>query len=310
MSACLAIVGSIRADLIVRMDVLPGPGQSVPATSFERHSGGRGLSQAAAAAALGARASLIACIGEDEFGPWLHGIADGVGIETTFVRSVPGSSGVAVIEVETEGVQRTAQVPGANDLIDADQVARDIAGMSQLDMVLGQAELPLPVTAAAFSAARSRGARTMLNASPFSPGLIEGLEILYPLIDVIVLEASVASAITGLATDAAVDADEAAQAIVDRGVLRVVITRRHRGAVWRAPNGAGSIPVTPARMVDTMGAGSAFCSGLAVGLAEGQSFAESLRLASATSALSTTVTGSVRNMPTREAVEELLALRG
>ena len=310
MTACLAVVGAIRVDLIVRMATLPGTGQSVAATALERHSGGRGLSQAAAASALGARASLIACVGDDEFGPWLAQITDGVGVDTSFMRTVPGSSGIAVIEIDAEGAQRTAGVPGANDLLEADQVARDIAGIPHLDMVLGQAELPLPVTAAAFAAARARGAKTVFNASPFSDGLVEGLETLYPLIDIIVLEASVASAITGLATEAAVDADEAAQAIVDRGVLRVVITRRHRGTVWRAPNGSGSIPVIPARMVDTMGAGSAFCAGLAVGLAEGQPFAEALRLASATSALSTTVTGSVRNMPTREAVEELLELRG
>lgn len=310
MTAHLAVVGAIRVDLLVRMDVLPGVGQSVGATALERHSGGRGLSQAAAAAALGARATLIACVGDDEHAPWLRQVAAGVGIDTSLMTSVPGSSGIAVIEVDAEGGQRTAQVPGANSLLDADQVRHDIDGIAELDMVLGQAELPIEITGAAFAAARARGARTVFNASPFSDAMLNGLEALYPLIDVIVLGAATASAITGLETQAAVDADEAAAAIVDRGVLRVVVTRGHRGAVWRAPNGSGSIPVIPARMVDSRGAGSAFCAGLAVGLAEGQPFAEALRLASATSALSTTVVGSVRNMPTREAVEELLELRG
>lgn len=310
MTAHLAVVGAIRVDLIVRMAALPGLGQSVGATALERQAGGRGLSQAAAAAALGAQTTLIARVGEDEYASWLRQVASDVGIESTLVASVPGSSGIAVIEVDAEGGQRTAQVLGANGLLDADQVTRDIDGIAQLDMVLGQAELPLEVTASAFAAARARGARTMFNAAPFSDEMVDALEALYPLTDVIVLEASTASAITGLSTQAAVDADEAAAAIADRGVLRVVITRGHRGAVWRAPNGSGSIPVITARMVDTMGAGSAFCAGLAVGLAEDLPFAEALRLASATSALSTTVVGSVRNMPTREAVEELLELRG
>ena len=310
MAAHLAVIGAMRVELILRMPRSPEPGESVPATAFERHSGGRGLSQAAAAAALGAQACLISCVGDDEYGPWLREVALGVGIDGSCITVVPGPSGIAVIEVAGDDGQRTAQLSGATARLDCDQAGRAIASLPEVDMVLGQAEIPLEVTAAAFAAAHERGARTLFNAAPLSEDLVAGLEPLYPLIDVIVLESRVATAITGLATQVAVDADEAAQAIVDRGILRVVITRGHRGAVWRTPNGSGSIPVIPSRMVDSMGAGSAFCAGLAVGLAEGEPFHEALRLASATSALSTTVSGSVRNMPSREQVEELLALRG
>ena len=310
MSAHLAVIGQIRVDLVVRIPRAPEPGELVEATAFERHSSGRGLSQAAAAAALGAQASLIACVGDDEYGPWLRDVAHATGVDGTFIRTVPGPSGIAIVEAVADQAPRTAHLAAANEYLDAEHASAAITALAEVDMVLGQAELPLEVTAAAFAAARARGARTLFNAAPFNQDMIAGLELLYPLIDVIVLDRRVAAAITGLATEVAVDADEAAQAIVDRGILRVVITRGHRGSVWRAPSASGSVPVMPALMVDSTGAGSAFCAGLAVGLAEGEPFHEALRLASATSALSTTVTGSVRNMPTREAVEELLELRG
>jgi len=310
MTAHLAVIGSMRVDLVLRLARSPGLGETVPASAFERHSGGRGLSQAAAAAALGAQVSLISCLGDDEYGPWLRQVAEDTGIDGSFIDTAPGPSGIAVVEVVSEQGQRTAQLPGAIDALTPDRASGAVTGLAKLDMVLGQAELPLEVTAAAFTAARARGARTLLNAAPCSPELIAGMPDLYPLVDIIVMDNRVAAELTGLATEVAVDTDEAAQAIVDRGVLRVVITRGHRGSIWRAPGASGSIPVMPARMVDSTGAGSAFCAGLAVGLAEGMPFHEALRLASAASALSTTVTGSVRNMPTREAVEELLELRG
>lgn len=310
MTAHLAVIGAVQVDLVVRLTTAPGPGESVLATAIERHAGGRGLRQAAAAAALEARTSLIACIGDDEHGPWLREVAESTGVDTTHLVSKPGQSGMAVVESVADHGPRTARLPGANDLLTSDQARSAVASLPALDMVLGQGELPLEVTAAAFAAARARGGRTMFNAAPTSEALLHGLDALSPLIDVIVLDHRVASAITGLSTEVAVDADEAAQAIVDRGILRVVITRGRRGSVWRAPAGSGSIPVTPARMVDSMGAGSAFCAGLAVGLARQEPFHEALRLAAAASALSTTVADSVRSMPTLEAVTELLELRG
>lgn len=305
MTVHLAVVGALNVDLVVTLDRMPDRGEIATAHSLERHAGGKGLNQAAAAARLGAVTHLLGSVGEDEYGPWLRSVAHGVNVDTSLVADVPGPSGVAVIEVEPDGANRIASVHGANGMVSIEAITQAIADLPAVDMVLGQAELPLEVTQAAFAAARARGVRTLFNAAPAID-----FSALYGLIDILVLNASAASHLTGLSTSTSVDADEAAQVFVDHGILRVVVTRGARGAVWRAPSGSGSVPSLPVRAIDTTGAEGAFCAGLAVGLAEGQPFAEALRLASAAAALSTTVAGAVGSMPTREAAEELLQLRG
>ena len=65
MSAHVIVVGSINADLVVRGERLPGPGETVAGGEFSRHGGGKGANQAVAAARLGARTALVAAVGDD-----------------------------------------------------------------------------------------------------------------------------------------------------------------------------------------------------------------------------------------------------
>jgi ribokinase len=65
------------------------------------------------------------------------------------------------------------------------------------------------------------------------------------------------------------------------------------------------LPQLPVRSIDATGAGDAFMGGLAVGVAEGQSWAETGWLANAAAALATTRVGAQAGMPLRT---ETLAL--
>jgi len=58
--------------------------------------------------------------------------------------------------------------------------------------------------------------------------------------------------------------------------------------------------------LDTTGAGDAFTAGAITALLEGSSLADAIRFANAVGALTTTETGAMAPLPTREAVEELL----
>jgi len=62
--------------------------------------------------------------------------------------------------------------------------------------------------------------------------------------------------------------------------------------------------VTP---VDTTAAGDAFVGGLAVALAEGRPLREAVRWGNAAGALATTVLGAQPSLPTRRALEDMLA---
>ncbi len=68
MSGRVIVVGSVNVDLVVTVERLPGPGETVIGGRFARHHGGKGGNQAVAAARLGAPTSFIGAVGDDDFG--------------------------------------------------------------------------------------------------------------------------------------------------------------------------------------------------------------------------------------------------
>ena len=79
--------------------------------------------------------------------------------------------------------------------------------------------------------------------------------------------------------------------LVQRGVGCAIVTRGRRGSVWADRSTTGSCGAFPVFAIDTVAAGDAFCGGFAAALAEGHTFAESLRWGSAAGALAATVAG-------------------
>ena len=59
------VIGSINRDLVVNTGRFPGPGETVLGQSFSTYPGGKGANQAVAASRLGARVTMIGCVGAD-----------------------------------------------------------------------------------------------------------------------------------------------------------------------------------------------------------------------------------------------------
>ena len=64
----IVVVGSVNMDLVVRTETIPTPGQTVRGRNFATLPGGKGANQAIAAAHCGAQVSMIARVGNDDFG--------------------------------------------------------------------------------------------------------------------------------------------------------------------------------------------------------------------------------------------------
>lgn len=304
MGSRVVVVGSLNVDLVVGMARLPLPGETVLAHSFDRHAGGKGLNQAVACARLGGNVTMLGAVGDDATGTWLRTILQQEGIDGTGVRTLPGPSGTALIEVEDGGENRIVVVAGANAQNSAEHLASGIRDLPDVGIVLIQAEIPLPLVAAAIRAAHERGAITIFNPSPvtdFSTDLLK-------LVSVIVPNEHEAAKLAGMDTSSSVDATEAALWFNEIGIGTAIITRGGKGCVWASGANTGSVPAFKVQPVDTVGAGDAFCGGLAAALSFGLPMAEALRWASATGALATTKAGAVPSLPSRESVEELLEL--
>jgi ribokinase len=296
MAARVTVVGSINMDLVVSTERLPGPGETIFGTDFQRFGGGKGANQALAAARMGATVTLIGKVGTDEAGRALVGDLLRAGVEIGRIGRTEGPTGTAVITVDARGTNTIVVVPAANATLSPDDVAaaRDVIAGS--DAVLLQLEVPIETVVAAASVAREAGAAVFLNPSPVQPlpdELLDGLAYL-------VLNETELAALT--------DGTGDPSRLLAHGVQRIVLTLGERGARLIAAEASLEIPPFRVPSVDSTAAGDAFLGALAATLSE-RGLVASLETASAAGALATTRMGAQPSLPTRPEVDAFLLTR-
>ena len=103
------------------------------------------------------------------------------------------------------------------------------------------------------------------------------------------------------------DPPKALQRLLERGATVVIITLGERGLIWATRETSGSLPARKVKVVDTTGAGDAFCGALAARLADGVPLPEALQFANAAGALAVTRQGAQPSLPTLAEIETMLA---
>lgn len=297
----VAVVGSLNADLTLPVDHLPGAGESVLSSGPGRVSfGGKGGNQAAAAAAFGGQVEMTGRVGDDEYSRQILADLEARGVDVSRVRVTAGHrSGTATIAVDGDGDNFIIVDPGANSLLEPD----DLSGASLADasVVLVQLEIPLQTVAAAIRAA---GGPVVLNpapAVPVEPGVLALVHVLVP-------NASELGLLTGAKPPGTIEGIiQLARKLPAR--TDVVITLGRDGAVVLPRSGG---PVThiaapPADVIDATGAGDCFCGTLAVLLAEGSGLASAASVSVAAATISTAGNGARGRLPGRSEAEQLAA---
>ena len=298
----IAVVGSLNIDLVAYTPRVPNAGETVIGDRFQMGFGGKGANQAVMAARLGARVSMVGALGDDVYAGMTLDNLQGQGVDATHIARVAGSSGVAPIWVEPDGTNRIIVVPGANGAVDPETAAAAIRSIDGVDVVIGQLEIPQPVTTAAFRAARERGVVTILNpapAAPLDPALIAASDWLIPN----ETEFAILAGVDHLDRDD----DQAILAYAGWVTPRLLVTLGSRGAALVTPAGeVRRVPATPVTPVDTTGAGDAFVGAFAVGLAAGLDEVAAVRLGIACASDSVRRTGTQSSFPSLEAAAAML----
>jgi ribokinase len=309
--AKVVVVGSVNLDLVVHTANLPAPGETVLGGDMRRVAGGKGANQAVAAARLGVRTVLFAATGDDPFAADVRAALGAEGIELSHVETIAGAStGVAMVVVGDGGENAITVAPGANRRLvaRADAMA---AELSPADVLVLQLEVPVETCLGAARAARRSGARVVLNAAPPPTSDDTTFEKLLGDVDVLVVNETEALGIRpGLAPRDRADWEAVALALTGLGPSASVVTLGAGGAVFAAGGVADHQPAFTAAVVDSTGAGDAFCGALATGMARGASFAAAVRLGCAAGALATRGSGPQAALPTAIEVDELLTQDG
>lgn len=115
MDKSILVVGSINTDLILRVEHLPLPSETILGGDIQTAGGGKGANQAMAAARLGGDVTLVGRIGEDAYGDFhLHAFKQESITTNAIVRCSKVPTGKAVILVDNHGQNCIVVSSGAN----------------------------------------------------------------------------------------------------------------------------------------------------------------------------------------------------
>ena len=164
----ILVVGSLNADLVVRVPRFPQPGETISGEDLKIIPGGKGANQAVAAARQGASVTMLGRVGSDSFGPELIDNLKRNQVDSTLVQVDPDSAtGTAIIVVDANGQNNIILSPGGNGKVSSLDV-KDVS-FSDFKLLLLQLEIPIETVLSAAQKAKEKGLRILLNPAPAAP---------------------------------------------------------------------------------------------------------------------------------------------
>lgn len=302
----IVVVGSINADLVTRSSRSPGPGETVHGDSFQIFHGGKGANQAVGVARLGLPVHMVGLVGTDPFAAELKEGLNRSGVNSNAVGTVPGASGVAVIQVDREGQNRITVIAGANSAVTPAELIRHRPLLNTAGIILTQLEIPINTVEVLAKIAHEDNLPLMLDPAPaahLSAELLHRTTWLTPNLS----EASTLLNKSESSPMTATDAIAMAQALHRLGPQNVLLKLGSLGLV-AVTTGATPIYVPSFKVTvqDTTAAGDALNAGFAAALVKQLPLPEALRYASAVAAISVSREGAQPSLPHSAEVEAFL----
>jgi ribokinase len=294
----IVVVGSLNMDLVAVAPHLPVAGETLIGSKYWDAPGGKGANQAFGAAKLGADVSMLGRVGNDHHGSRMRANLESVGCDTRGLKTVAGSSGVALISLADSGQNSIIVVSGANDRYTPADVQADRQLVIDAKLVLLQLENPYDTVTAAAKIAKQLGARVVLDPAPAPASL--PIDLLRA-VDIITPNETEAARLTG-SRATALSLDEAqviARKLQSMGPRIVIMKLGAQGCLLLDNQTATPVAAPRVNAIDTTAAGDEFNGAFAVAISEGASLVEACRFAAHAAALSVTRLGSQASMASR-----------
>lgn len=293
----IIVFGSIAIDMVTPVPSLPSPGQHIHTDFYKRVPGGRGATQAIAAARIGSKVAMVGRIGEDGFGTQMFNRLKHESILCSGVpRSQNNPTGVNIVLQTPEHDKTIISVSGANKEVYEDQVPDEI--LTSTNAMLFQMEVPHEEVWTLIRRCKERGTKTMLNLAPAGP-IPE--DILHALDYICLNQAELKYLCQYLK-------GKEIEEIAAQYELHVVVTLSERGAVLIRPNGktfkASAIKID--NIADTLGCGDVFCGAFFAALYNGKSHQKALEIGCIAASLNCRTAGTQEGIPFYDEVRKYL----
>ena len=303
----ILVFGSLNIDLVAQVPVIPGPGRTVLAPSYQTHFGGKGANQAVAAARIAGpgHVRMAGRVGSDGFGDRAIENLRANGVDINLVIRTSEPTGCAFITVDQAGENAITVASGANMATSASDLPAALFGPDRV-LVL-QMEVPFAQAVEAARRTASASGTVIWNLAPVPEKMTrEMVTELLAVTDHLIVnehEALDAAAAVGLAPS---DYTAAATELARIGDLTCIVTAGAQGALavaadgtnWRAP----APRITP---VDTTGAGDTFVGAFAAMIHEKVPLQTALQVGCEAAARKCLVPGAQAGMPMRAKIPSL-----
>ena len=288
-------LGNPCVDLLLNLPRLPEPDESMAVNALSWQGGGKVPTALVALSRLGAKAGVIAAIGDDALGRFIIEDFRRHGVDTSGVVTRDGEHSAFSV-VLSDLATRSRSIlwnPGTVAPLSAEEV--DNAYLLGSRMILLSGAGPLEFAAA--EAARRSGVMILMDADHFDGGLLE----IAPLVDYFIASEDFAREWMPSRSPETV-----LNAIAGLGPQVSVITLGSRGCAMHTNGTITHCPACDVEAVDTTGAGDVFHGAFAFGVLKRWSPEYCCRFANAVSGIKCTRIGGRAGIPTREETERFM----
>ena len=295
----ICVIGSLNMDLVVNVDTMPKPGQTLLGGNFKEVPGGKGANQAVAIARLDGRASMIGKVGNDSFGKTLVKSLNDDNVNTDYIHEADCPTGVAFITVDKNAQNSIVVSPGANFEVKEDDIDNNIEAIKNSDIVVLQLETPLNTIKYALNKAKELNKYTILNPAPavkLDDEIIKNVDLLTP-------NETELEIISGVSIETEEDIQKAAQIMIEKGVKELIVTLGSKGSLYINKEKSMFKKAYKVEAMDTTAAGDSYTGALAVALSQDKNIEDAMDFASKVGALSVLKEGAQSSLPTLEDVK-------
>ncbi|MDD4125412.1 MAG: ribokinase [Eubacteriales bacterium] len=306
MAKRLLVIGSANIDFVLTIGTIPAAGVTLISDgTYSYVPGGKGANAAITAARLGGEVVFCTRIGDDAYGDRLARIYAENGIDRRFVKIDPmEQTGLAVVMVEKDGMNRIIVYPGANKNIGESDI--EASFLTYPDIVLTNLEIsPLSVEYLSRLAERNN-LPLILDCGGVTPNFvlknIRKTEILSP-------NENEAEFLTGIRPDSLDNCLKACIKLCNTANIKYVVLKLgSRGSYIYDGKYCDICGPYEVAAVDTTAAGDAFTAALALEYSRnGGDIHAACRFGNAAGALTVTKRGALNSLPTEEEVKKFMA---
>jgi len=285
--------GSLNLDYVYSVDHMIMAGETMASEGMNTFCGGKGLNQSIALAKAGVPVFHAGMIGEE--GEILLEACEKGGVDTSFIRKIPGKSGHTIIQVDKNGQNCILLYGGANRSVTKKFVDEVLERFAADDILLLQNEVNL--VDYMIDKAYAKKMMIIMNPSPYN-NVLDNCDL--SKISLLLLNEIEGWQLTG---------EKEANKILEKlrcfyPETKVVLTLGQEGSIYQDKETQHRQGIFKVNAVDTTAAGDTFTGYFIASITWGMPIPEGLKLAARASAIAVSRDGAADSIPPKAEVLE------